>query len=185
MGVEKALVKLNGKPLIEYALEIMEKLSGNILISSNSHSFDAYPAKIVSDLFPDSGPMGGIYSCLKNSGTQINLVLSCDTPFVKPELFLHLLKCVDEYSCVVPWHGNEHYEPLCAVYRKDTELLFREFIRKANFRIPDLLHKTNSHFVRMDEALAFHSDSLFLNINSKKELEQAEKMIIKLSKNKA
>ena len=118
MGQEKGLIELNGKFLIQYAIDVLQPICDTILISTNSHSYDFLPYQKVADEFPNSGPMGGIYSCLKASTTIQNLVLSCDMPFIQSELLSDLIKNAEGYDVVVPWHGGQKFEPMCAYYHQ-------------------------------------------------------------------
>ncbi|MDZ7742055.1 MAG: molybdenum cofactor guanylyltransferase [Bacteroidota bacterium] len=173
MGREKGLMELKGKPLVEYSIDVLEKVCGNILISTNSHAYDHYPYQAVQDLIPESGPMGGIYSGLVRSETASNLVLSCDTPFVNRELFEYLIRNSPDMDCVVPWHGGEHFEPLCAFYNKKLTGIFYDFIQKGNFKIPDLFKVVHMLPLAMDKNLSFYHENYFFNINSRKELNRA------------
>ncbi|MCF8227501.1 MAG: molybdenum cofactor guanylyltransferase [Bacteroidales bacterium] len=173
MGMEKGLVELNGKPLIEYAIDVMKKVAGKILISSNGKAYDKYALEVVQDIIPDSGPMGGIYSCLYHSSADYNLVLSCDTPFVGPDLYDYLVQKAVGKDCVVPWHGGEHYEPLCALYQKKLTKVFLEFIRQGNYKIPDLLNAVKLCRIPINKNLSFYDEDLFFNINSREDLYKA------------
>ena len=175
MGREKGLVEFMGLPLIEHALEEMQKPAGQILISANTKAYDQYGFQVVYDIYPDSGPMGGIYSCLTQSGTEHNLVLSCDTPFVTEELFRHLLRHSEGFDIVAPWHGGEHYEPLCAYYSKSVLPVMESFMQEGNYKIPDLFREVKFLPLEMHSGLPFHHERLFFNINSRKELQAAEK----------
>lgn len=176
MGVEKGLAQLKGRPLIAYAIDLMQQLAGTILISANSKAYDAFPFELIADLMPDSGPMGGIYSCLQKSETDINLVVSCDTPFIKPDLYRYLLDQVRGHACVAPWHGENLYEPLCAVYHRSLLADFSRFIKAGNFKIPDLFEEVDFMPVKIDRHVPFYTDHLFFNINRRQDLKTAEKL---------
>jgi len=65
MGTEKGLVDFRGKPMIAYAVDAFLPYCDQILISANNASYNYLGFQVVKDEFPDSGPLGGIYSCLK------------------------------------------------------------------------------------------------------------------------
>lgn len=170
MGKEKGLIELNGKQLIQYAIEALEPICKTILISTNSHLYDFLPYQKIADEFPNSGPMGGIYSCLKASKTNQNLVLSCDMPFVKSQLLEDLILNSQDYDIAVPWHGEQRFEPMCAFYHKNLESVFYNFIQQKNYKIPDTFEqvKTNKYMISQD--LPYFSKDLFININSQEDL---------------
>jgi molybdopterin-guanine dinucleotide biosynthesis protein A len=173
MGTEKGLVKFNGKPLIEYALEALKPLCDEVLISTNSSSYNNLGYPVYADLIPDSGPMGGIFTSLLKSTNDLNFVLSCDTPLVDKHTVTKILENSDGSDVTVPWHGNEFFEPLCAVYHKNTIPVFREFIRAGNFKIPDLLTKVNTHKILTGTNKSLKPE-LFFNVNSKRQLLELE-----------
>lgn len=168
-----------GKPLIEHAIEEMQKVAGNILVSANSNSYNHYGFKIIPDIYPGSGPMGGIYSCLKASGSRDNLVLSCDTPFVSEEMLKYLLSCCELYDVVAPWHGGELYEPLCAYYSADIVDVLEDFIMQNNYKLPDAFKVVRFLPLEIHKDLPFYHERLCFNINSRAELHQAERRLKK------
>ena len=85
--------------------------------------------------------MGGIYSALMNSKTDLNLVLSCDMPFISEELLNYLINNTEGFDVVVPWHGDKKIEPMCALYHKNTIPVFEEFIQNNNYKIQDVYRK--------------------------------------------
>jgi molybdopterin-guanine dinucleotide biosynthesis protein A len=173
MGMEKGLVKFNGKPLIEYALDALKPLCDEIMISANSSFYDNFGYPVYTDLIPNSGPMGGIFTCLLKSTNYLNFVLSCDTPLVDRKTITQIIESSDGFDVAVPWHGNEFFEPLCAVYHKNIIPVFEEFINSGNYKIPDLLKKVNTHKIQTGTKRGLKPE-LFFNVNSKKQLLELE-----------
>ena len=172
MGQEKGLIKFKDKHLIEYSINVLKNITDRIIISSNSKSYDFLDFEIVKDEIPNSGPMGGIYSGLMQSNTEVNLVLSCDTPFVSEDLLMYVLEKSKGKDIVVPWHGKKFFEPLCAYYNKNSTKILRQFIDKKNYRIPDVFNEVNFKALLMSENLDFFHKELFVNINSKQDLKK-------------
>ena len=176
MGTEKGLVIFKGKPLIEYSLDVLKNSCDEIIISSNSESYDAFGYPVLKDEFPDSGPMGGIYTCLKASKNQVNIILSCDMPMVNTVFLNKLLAVADGFEVVVPWHEKKYFEPLCAVYRKKLLPVFEDFIQNKNFRIPDLFAAVNTNYLKIGKE--FGVDPLiFFNINTLQQLDELSQMV--------
>jgi len=136
MGTEKGLIKFHNKALIEYAIDALKPLCNEILISSNTDSFNYPGFRVVKDDIKDIGPMAGIYSCLKRSNSEHNFLLSCDMPFITPAIVRAILN--DSKGMVsVPWHGGLHYEPMCGYYNKVFYPILRAFSGKeiTNYQI--------------------------------------------------
>ncbi len=175
MGAEKGLVEFNGKLLIEFALDTLKPFCDEILISANSSSYDNLGYPVYPDLIPDSGPMGGIYSCLLKSNNDLNFILSCDTPLVDNHTIIQILEKSAGFDVTVPWHGKEFFEPLCAVYHKNTIPVFEEFIKTGNYKIPDLLKEVNTNKIQTGTKRGLKPE-LFFNVNSKKQLNELENL---------
>jgi len=65
MGKDKGWVLFRKKPLIDYAVELLGGICQSIVISANNSAYDKLGLPVYHDIIPDSGPMGGIYTCLK------------------------------------------------------------------------------------------------------------------------
>ena len=177
MGTDKGLQELCGKPLISYTIEVLSELCSTILISTSSDAYQSLGYTTIADEIPGIGPMGGIYSALKQSKTEKNLVLSCDLPFTSMELLSYILNQTEGYQVAVPWQGNQHYEPLCAYYNLSVLGQMRAFIQKENYKLPDLFKEISINKLIINNGLNFYEDHLFFNVNSKHDLATAENLI--------
>jgi molybdopterin-guanine dinucleotide biosynthesis protein A len=179
IGTEKGLVKFRNKPLIEYSLNVLKLVADEIIISSNLMVYDGFGFPVLKDEFPDSGPMGGIYTCLKASENKVNIVLSCDMPMVNADFLNSLLAASEGFDAVVPWHEKKYFEPLCAVYHKKLLPVFEDFIQNKNFRIPDLFTAVNTNYLKIGKE--FGVDPLiFFNINTLQQLEELSSITIEV-----
>jgi len=177
MGTEKGMQELCGKPLIQYAIEAFSGVCNKIIISSGSEAYQSFGFEVVADEIPGIGPMGGIYSALKQSKTEKNLVLSCDLPFVSKELLSYILKNSEGYQVAVPWQGNQHFEPLCGFYSLSVLDQMLAFIKNGNYKLPDLFNSININRLIINDTSDFYDDKLYVNVNSKHDLAQAEKLM--------
>ena len=177
MGTDKGLQELGGKPLIEYAIDVLSGLCSNLIISSSSEVYHTFGYQVVADEFPGIGPMGGIYSALRQSKTERNLVLSCDLPFVSKELLTYILDNSKGYQIVVPYEGNRHYEPLCGFYHISVLEQISNFIHKGNYKLPDLFEEISINKLVFGKELGFNHNHLFLNVNSASDLTEAERWL--------
>jgi molybdopterin-guanine dinucleotide biosynthesis protein A len=194
MGGEKGLILLDSKPMIAYAIEALAPFCSEILISSNSNAYDHLGYCVVPDIIANSGPMGGIYSCMLQSqpegkkkvlpqrhkdteeNTEWFFVLSCDVPRITSEIVGHIISLSDDVDITVPWHGDEHYEPLCAVYNTRLLPIMESYIRTGNFKIPELINQVNAHRipVQYDPVL---EEAYFYNVNTRQELHALGKIM--------
>jgi len=169
MGADKAFLPFKGKKLIEHVIDIATPHVSEILISANSSEYTKFGFQTVPDEIPGCGPLGGIYSSLKKSKFEWNLVLSCDTPFVSNGLLSKLIARNKNCDCIVPLH-NEKKEPLVALYHKRCLAAIQENLESGNYKMHFLFEKLNCCFVDVFE-LVEENPQLFHNINSSEDME--------------
>jgi molybdopterin-guanine dinucleotide biosynthesis protein A len=177
MGQDKGLMLLKNKPLTSWSVNILQSFTNNILISSNNSSYERFGYPVIRDIIPDIGPIGGILSCLEYSSSDINIFISCDSPFIKPGLYNYLLESLGNNLAAVPWFGDQKYEPLCAVYRKSILSPLKRFVESGNFKLPEFFETVGISKVAMTGTESFHHPYLFFNVNTPKKLARAEELV--------
>lgn len=175
MGKDKGLCSFREKSLVMYAIEVLQPVCGRIIISANNVAgYHAFGYEVIPDEVSDIGPMGGLYSCLKQSTSTHNLVLSCDTPFVNTQLFTYLLQHLGDYMAVVPRHGEGFIEPLAAYYSIDILTEIEQAIERGAYKLMSLLQTVKVREVLVNQRQAFFSGQLFHNLNTPDDLLRCE-----------
>jgi molybdopterin-guanine dinucleotide biosynthesis protein A len=172
MGSEKGTLRIGSSLLFQYPLGVLEGLCDEILVSTCEGSVLRVDHQKVCDEVKGIGPLGGIYSCLKQSTNELNLVLSYDMPLVNESLFRFLISEVDDYDIVLPCMQGERPEPLCGIYRKHITAAMEEMISKKDFAVNHLLTRCDSKIVPISKEMECWLPDLFLNINSKEDLKR-------------
>ena len=90
MGTDKALVELEGRPLIEHVLQTMRSAGLNARIAGARSPLAAF-APVILDKHPDLGPLGGVCSSLRQSKAEFAVFASVDTPRIPASLLLYLM----------------------------------------------------------------------------------------------
>ena len=170
MGKDKGLCDFKGKPLVSYAIDILQPLCDNIIISSNNiNDYQRFGLPVYEDIYKNIGPIGGIYTCLKKSSTIANLVVSCDTPFLISSVLKFVLENSDNYDVVAPKHGKSFYEPLAAYYSKSIVNLIEESINAKDYKLINFFDKIR--FLGLNVGgIEGYTDSIFKNLNSPEDL---------------
>jgi len=143
MGTDKALFKVHQKQLLQHTIDFCSSFCKRLLISSNHPEHDKFGIKRIPDVVKNGGPLGGIYSTLKETTTVWNFVLSVDTVFVEKEFVLEMTKEIGNYSAVVPFHAGGK-EPLIAFYHRRITATILHQIEKKNYRMTELLELVNT-----------------------------------------
>jgi molybdenum cofactor guanylyltransferase len=170
MGSNKALVPYQGKPLIQYSIDLALHFTRDIIISANNRDLDYLGFPVVPDQYRVKASMAGIHSGLKSSLTDWNLVLTCDMPNVSVELIDKLfLALADDIRMVLPLHDG-FLEPLCGFYHRGLLPLIETHIAAKKFSLLDLPGSAPHKFVTMTDLPPEVIGFLFKNVNEKKDL---------------
>jgi len=159
MGENKALVKYKHERLIDCAIRILDPVVDFLIISSNE-SLPKIPYIMVKDEIQNIGPIGGLYSALKKSKTEKNVVIACDVPNVTSEFYEKLIKNLNDYDAVIPEHSEGKLEPLVAVYSQNILPIVEEQIKNKEYKMMNLIAKLNVNFISVKYG------SMFKNVNA-------------------
>lgn len=168
MGVDKALLQLNEQTLLERAFNLLQPLCQTLLISSNNKNHSVLESEIIPDEIENCGPLGGIYSCLKESESEWNFVISVDSVFVEPEFVQFLIAEIGEFDAVIPTHSKGK-EPLISLYHKNSLIEIEKMIHSRDFKMHNLLKTINTKFVDADKWVDKYP-KLFHNLNRPEDL---------------
>ncbi len=172
MGQNKALLKLNNKRVIEYIYDLLKLFTNKIIISANSNDYDFLDAQIVYDEYKNIGPVSGLYSALKKSDTDINIIVSCDSVFLNKGLIDYMLINSNDYDIVIAKH-EKTIEPMIGIYKKKVLNIFEKEIINKNYKPPSIIHKTKYKELEINSSLDFYNEYLFYNINNKTQFNKA------------
>ncbi|WP_282433482.1 molybdenum cofactor guanylyltransferase [Desulfosporosinus sp. OT] len=103
MKKNKAFLELEGRPLVERSLAVLQTVFSEVLISSNKPElFGQYEVPVIQDEILDQGPLEGLYQGLKAATFDEVFFVACDMPFLEAGLIRLLAKWIPEYDIVVP-----------------------------------------------------------------------------------
>ncbi|MCI0556152.1 MAG: molybdenum cofactor guanylyltransferase [Anaerolineae bacterium] len=122
MGEDKALKTFLGRPLIQRVIERLTPIADEIIVTTNRlEDYLFLNLRLISDLKPGRGALGGLYTAIASAAHPIVAVVACDMPFASATLIETASRLlVEEESDVVIAKNEEGYEPLHAVYRRET-----------------------------------------------------------------
>jgi molybdopterin-guanine dinucleotide biosynthesis protein A len=171
MGENKAFIKIEGVPIIRRIHGLFERIFNEIIIVANQkEEFATFGAKICSDLFPNRGVLGGLYTGLFFSSFEYSFCAACDMPFLKESVIRYLIERIDDYDVIVP-KTNEGLEPLHAIYSKNCLDPIRKVIEEGKYKIFDFYPMVKTKIVEEYELIALDSTmESFINVNTPEEL---------------
>ena len=178
MGKNKAFLEINGQRIIDRMKKLFVDLFDEVFLVTNSPlEYLDLNLRMVSDLFPEGGALGGIYSGLFHASHSHAFVAACDMPFLNKALISHLSALSPGYDIVIP-KTEDGWQPLHAVYSQKCLPFMENLLRKNNLKIIDFFHKVNKREVTTEEILPFDPQLVsFLNVNTPEDLARAEDLL--------
>lgn len=163
MGTDKGLLVVDGKRIVERAIEAMKAEVDDIIIISNGNNYDYLGYKVYEDIEKNCGPMGGIFTALSYSATDRNFVVSCDMPFLSRELVGFIIENSEDCEIAIPQNGDK-LEPLCAVYNKSCLEQFEVLLERKELKLQASLQYFKVKLIPIPENI-FGKDC-FENVNT-------------------
>jgi len=188
LGHDKVLETVGNRSLLEWVIYRISSLCSDIIIVTagerNIQQSISHPKlKTVVDIFPDKGPLGGIYTGLVASDSFYNLVIACDMPFLNQALLCHMIELSADFDLVAPRVDNL-VEPLHAVYTKNCLVPIENMFNQGRLSVNELFSRVRVRYVETEEIDRFDPEHLsFFNINTKTDLEKARELVKEITGN--
>ena len=187
MGEDKALKTFLGRPLIQRVVERLSPLADEIVVTTNRPADYAFlNVRLVSDLKPGRGALGGLYTAIASARAPIVAVVACDMPFASARLIeaMHRI-LIEEQADIVIAHvttreeqtgKSQGYEPLHAVYRRASCLPAIEAAIEADqWKVIAWFPQVKVRVLTPAEIESLNPDGLaFWNVNTPEEFARAE-----------
>lgn len=180
MGRDKAFVKLAGKPLIQHVIERSRNLgqTETILIANQPERYRHLGLPVFSDVCPNKGSLGGIYTALTYAQSRHTLVIACDMPFIKTELLRFMIAQIsDALDIVVPRVGG-YPQGLHAIYSQSCRKPIQEQLAANRLKVIRFYDRMRVRYLDEADYEPYDADGRsFVNLNTPAELQQARKLL--------
>ena len=171
-GLDKGLLELNKRPLIQHLVNRIKPQVSKIIISAN-RNLDTYK-NLGFPVFEDdirgyAGPLAGILKALQQSQSDWLLTVPADSPFIPIDIAQQLISSVQNKKIAIP-HDGKHLQPTFALIHKSMEASLKDFLDKGE-------RKARVWMQQQPHIIVDFSDKTdaFTNINTEGELKNAEK----------
>ena len=179
LGRDKLWLELGGENLLAGVVRTLGTLGGPVLlVLDREKPLPPLPPelRVVTDLLPGRGSLGGIYTGLKLARTEYILAVACDMPFLSLPLLRHLLELSPGYDIVVP-RLQDGLEPLHAIYGRGCLGPMERLLETQSNRIFDFYGEVRVRYVEEAIVDRLAPDHLsFFNINTPADLGQAQRL---------
>lgn len=190
MGEDKALKTFLGRPLIQRVIERLLPIADETIVTTNRpDDYRFLDMRLVPDLKPGRGALGGLYTAIASASQPIVAVVACDMPFANASLIRAASRLLveEEVDVVIPrvapraeraGKSQEGYEPLHAVYRRETCLPAIEAAIDADlWKVIAWFPQVKVRVLTLDEIRSYDPSGLaFWNVNTPEEFAKAEKL---------
>jgi len=176
-GIDKGLLELAGRPLVEWVLRALEPQVGPLLINANRRlaSYGHLGFPVVPDRGRDfAGPLAGIASVMAAAPTGWVLCTPCDTPLIPKDLGTRLADAlIEDDADLAVAHDGSRLHPLHALIP----------VRLAPSLEERLAHgggAVHAWYESLRIAIADFSDrpDCFANINTWDDLQRIERRLV-------
>lgn len=151
--------------MVQHIIDTAKKISNNIILVANNDAYSQFGLPVFKDKYLEAGPLSGIYSGLKKSAFDYNLVLSCDIPFIHEGVLEFLLDSCTGYDVTVAQsEGKIH--PLVGIYRKSCLPVIQNHLDVKKFKVTGIFEHLKVRELEMDDFLPEN----FRNINTPDDL---------------
>ena len=180
MGEDKALKGFLGRPLIQRVIERLSPIADEIIVTTNSpEDYHFLDTRLIADLKPGRGALGGLYTAIASASNPLVAVVACDMPFASATLIEAASRLlIEEGADVVIPKSEEGYEPIHAVYRRETCLpAIGAAIDADMWKVIAWFPQVKVRVLTSDEIKRYDPAGLaFWNVNTPEEFLEAEKL---------
>lgn len=177
-GKNKALLRIDGKRILDCIYEVFSILFDKIILVTNDpQQYMEWNLDIVTDIFPIRSSLTGIHAGLFYITTPYAFFAACDVPFLKKELVETLFNGVEPNIDIVIPETSKGFEPLCSIYSKRCLQPIEAQIEKNSFKIQKIFQKVRVKKISENILRTVDPDLLsFSNINTPDDLDRAKQI---------
>ncbi|MBS7611710.1 molybdenum cofactor guanylyltransferase [Candidatus Bathyarchaeota archaeon] len=176
LGEVKALVCLNGKPMIVYVVEQLKPLVDELIVVVKKRSrsmeevLENHGVYICEDSLQIQAPLVGLLTGFENSNSEYAVVSPCDSPLVDATIIRRLFEEASGFDAAIPMWNNGFIEPLHAVYRvKPCIEASRRVVEEGLLSVRAMIARLSRvRYVKVED---LGNPKHFLNLNTVEEFE--------------
>jgi molybdopterin-guanine dinucleotide biosynthesis protein A len=175
MGRDKASLSWGGSDLLHTVLSKLVPVCRELIVVSNIPRTLAIPEiKIVSDLYPQCGPLAGIHAALQSARYDYAFFAACDMPYLHTDAVGYIADAAFGYDAAIPFIDG-YYHPLHGIYQKSCLPFIEKMLAEGNYRVLNFYDDVRLRKIERQEIARFDSELKTLrNINTPDELKAEE-----------
>lgn len=167
-GSNKALCRFGNQDFLSHSIDLLRNFTTEVIISGYYPEYLDKEITVLEDEYLGIGPLGGIYTALKQSSTTWILVVTCDMPLISQAVITKLLQAINEKTDIIGWHHETLFTTFPMLISKKMLLYLEEIIQSGKYRVKQLYDWDRSHRIMISDELLPN----FANINTQKEYKE-------------
>ena len=183
MGEDKRHLVVGEQTLLERGLAVLQSTFREVLVVIAQDSPPlGVDARVVRDLVPDCGSLGGLYTGLMQATTPYIFVVACDMPFLnQPVIAQFTSRTAIADIVMAKLDGRLH--PMHALYSKRCVPALEEMIRTRQLKIQEIVSELSLRVRYVTEADLLTIDPSgrsFYTVNTMEDLEAARSLLARI-----
>lgn len=178
LGRDKTRLEFRaGRTMIENTIQKLEMVSDEVIVVTDGRRCPHLEAKLMSDIYPGAGSLGGLYTGLLAAKSKHVLAVACDMPFLNFTLLRYMISLPRDYDVLIPELDHKR-EPLHAIYSRNCLQPIERLLKTGHFKILDLLDEVQVRYLSEGMIEKYDPDHCsFFNINTPDQLRKAQLII--------
>ena len=135
MGQDKRFLVIGEEMLYARSLAVLRSIFQHVVVVIAQ---DGPPIQsdtpVLRDLIPQCGSLGGLYTGLKQAGTEWVFAVACDMPFLDPATIRHFIELKGRADVVMAKLQNG-LQPMHALYHRNCLPIMESLIQVQDFKI--------------------------------------------------
>ena len=183
MGEDKRYLVVGEQTLLERGLAVLRSIFQEVLVVIAQDSLPLnVDARVVRDLVPDCGSLGGLYTGLTQATTPYIFVVACDMPFLDPAVITQFTSRRASADIVMAKLAARLH-PMHALYGKRCLPVVDQMIQARQLKIQGMVSHSSLRVRYVTEADLLTIDPFgrsFHNVNTPADLEVARSLLSQL-----
>jgi molybdopterin-guanine dinucleotide biosynthesis protein A len=181
MGEDKRYLLVGQETLLDRGLRILRSVFRDVLvvIAQDSPSLENPSVRVLRDLVPDCGSLGGLYTGLKTAATPSVFVVACDMPFLDPAVIATFTALAGTADIVMAKLAGPLH-PMHAVYSKACLPIVERMIKARELKIQQMVEHpslTVRYVTEADLTAVDPDGQSFHNVNTPDDLAAARAVL--------
>lgn len=172
IGTNKAFLVVDGSRIIDRTVGIFKGIFEEVIIVTNDPlAYLDQNVTIVTDILPDKGALGGLYTGLFFASHSRAFVCACDMPFIDVKFIEYLIRQGESYDIVSP-NAGDGLQPMHSVYDRKCLPAIKRLLDQGKLKITDVYKSVKTLTIRGDIIETFDREKkMFLNVNTLDDLQ--------------